>query len=587
MNWSRNLCKLLIYISFALVMCLQGESLVVKESLFPSYVTDYIGNSDSFDVLVYRTGITIRSNVISDKVIQKTNIYLDGDIIETIEKGSSIFAIGRMGYIYALSMDKGQLTLIDTLSLDSELLDMDIDDDRMAVMSDSLVFTAGLEGFADLDTVIFPVKLSSIVLSGNRIFAAHGMDSIYISVGDSISTFFVGNPVERLEVAGDYLMAVSLEHPSRLYDITGERPVLISSFGDEGEFFTDFELDGEYLYASVMNRGLTGWFIGELPKMERIISAESWKISRTLTIKDSLAYISNGPSGLSIFNIYEENPVEYRPFADVLTMDIELTEQAPLVALGKAGIAVLKDGENTLIPTEGFARDISTAGRHILACVEGVGLLAMKQDTSGIPKLLHTIPTERTFAAGGNDRFFAYHDMADGKLHFMRRMGDDFLGAKEIGVFEHRFVREMAFDRDFCAAALDMGGFALYGLGEGISPLSQINTGGNVRGIYLEGDRLYVADGRTGISMWDVGDPSSPSEIWSHALPGASDIVVNPQYIAASRDDGLTLMKNNGQKKPEILAEHHNAGLGTRVAMTGNRIYMADQYSLFVFDISE
>ncbi len=70
-------------------------------------------------------------------------------------------------------------------------------------------------------------------------------------------------------------------------------------------------------------------------------------------------------------------------------------------------------------------------------------------------------------------------------------------------------------------------------------------TTDDARNVALEGRSCYLADGRSGLKVIDVADPSRPRVIGVADLPGAaSDIAVRRDvaYVAAGADETTPLV---------------------------------------------
>ncbi len=556
----------------------------VKESLFWSFVTDCLPFNSNEALLIYRTGFTGE-----DHRTGQTATFLDGDIIEAIEDNGTVYVLGRAGLLYMLSVSGDSFYVKDIVETGCEILDMDVKNGRALLMADTSCFLYDFSSSSNTGPVVldFPARLSGVALSSEICYIATGSDSIFLySIADTkTEKIDIGRTAERLANVGDMLIVTTFESPIVVYNIAEDSLVLAAELGSREEYYTDFaEFDG-FLYAAIMDRGLVGWDMSAFPDEEQIFDMDIWKPCRSLAISGDMAYFANGPDGWSEIDLGKPDYVNHDD--NLTAIDVELVDDVPFVALGGPGIGVLAASGDTVFATDGFCRGVSQAGRHVLACVEGLGLEAFVLDSLGLPVLRHTFPCEWAFCSGGNERYFGWFDMATRQLIFKSRMGDDFTGALDKGSFEMRMVRELSFDRNICAAALDMQGFGIFELGDSATMIATVETGGNVRSVLLEKDMLYIADGRKGISMWDIGDPLAPRVQWEYELPGASDIAVSGNLIAVSMDNGIAIFRSNGDRSPELLCQRPNAGLGTRVAISGHTVYLADQYSLYVLEVVE
>ncbi len=122
--------------------------------------------------------------------------------------------------------------------------------------------------------------------------------------------------------------------------------------------------------------------------------------------------------------------------------------------------------------------------------------------------------------------------------------------------------------------------------------ISSVDTPGFALGVTLQGRYAYVADGRHGLQVIDIGNPTEPRQAGSISLPGeakAVAVVGNYAYVAADDGDnghgGLRIVDISNPAKP-VLVSTLDTGDAQAVAVVENYAYVVG-YSLRVVDVIE
>ncbi|MFP4458953.1 MAG: hypothetical protein ACLFSQ_05135 [Candidatus Zixiibacteriota bacterium] len=592
------MCKKLI-ILFVFVLCsfyaiygIDSQKIELLGSKYWSYITDFIPISSNDGVAVYKTGIrSVHFN--SEKNYQNFHgSFLFGDIISARKDNSNILVLARSGYLYFIEKKRNSIFFPDTIILDNEVFNFDINYDKIAIMSQRCVYFFDKTNIASMDSICFPKPLTSIALSENYCFIANGTDSIYKlnlqnRKGTNIKSIY---PAENLYFDDGFLFITTFEKPISVTKCEGDSLIHLGEFGQRDEFYSSLAYQDSVLYASIMDKGFVSWDLAELPKERVLWSYENWSLSQRIVTDYENIFLLNGWQGMDFYQIDENSRIEekasFRP--NISVIDAEAFNERAYIALGKKGIGIFEqeqpEKEKYQIKTNGFCRDIAIAGNNIIVAVEGIGLIAYKQDSIKGLKHLHTIETQRAFSAGGNRYFFAFFDMIDRKINFYYRMGDDFIGAKEKAEYEiPGIAREFAFTGKLAAVSIDMHGVWVFSVDDTVKKIAEIEMD-NPRGLVFEGNELLIADGREGLIAYDLSEPSLPEKKWQLQLKGASDIAfTTSHYIAIADDKAAVLISKDKKSSPEIITSYPNSGLGTRIAVMDDNIYSADQYSLYHF----
>jgi len=277
-----------------------------------------------------------------------------------------------------------------------------------------------------------------------------------------------------------------------------------------------------------------------------------------------------------------------------MILDVDKSNAFAVVAVGKYDLVSLDPNdafrEISRYSKGGFYRDAYPAGGYIYVTVEGRGIEIFSIDSKGKLKKRREIKRERPFAVGCNGSIMALSKAGSKQIEFIRLKKPNGKGAKSIAKFDVRgSAREFAFSGEICAAACDRAGVSLFRLfgADSVEFIGKFEPGGNVRGLAFTDSLLFVAAGEAGIAILDVSNPLSPTEIAHIDLPGASDVAVSGGTLAACSDEkGIFVFDLSKPSHPHEMAFFQNSGLATKIAIIGDRLLLADQYSLYVLRYS-
>ncbi len=145
-------------------------------------------------------------------------------------------------------------------------------------------------------------------------------------------------------------------------------------------------------------------------------------------------------------------------------------------------------------------------------------------------------------------------------------------------------------DRIYIADGED-GGLEIWDISDVAAPhkLGSLQTEGDASGIFVSGNYAYLADGYDGwFKILDVTDPSNPVQLSRFYAPYASDVYVvgSYAYITEGRN-GLAIIDVSDPSNPQGLASFDTPGYATGVYVAGNYAYVADGNSgLRIIDVS-
>jgi hypothetical protein len=111
-----------------------------------------------------------------------------------------------------------------------------------------------------------------------------------------------------------------------------------------------------------------------------------------------------------------------------------------------------------------------------------------------------------------------------------------------------------------------------------VALLSSIDTPSNARDLYVVDGYIYVADGRTGLVIVDITDPALPKLCATCATSGyANEVVVNNSYAyVADGDGGVQIIDVHDPHDPVFYAEIETS-YANGITIDDTLIYVADR----------
>ncbi len=138
------------------------------------------------------------------------------------------------------------------------------------------------------------------------------------------------------------------------------------------------------------------------------------------------------------------------------------------------------------------------------------------------------------------------------------------------------------------------GGVYILDVSDPTSPTvnGKIATRGWVRGLFYDSmsGRLFVADGKGGLEIWDVTDAVNPQKLGGYYAPEALSVSAAGSYAyVAAGDSGLFVIDVSNPANPQLVTRLR-WGTGSSaldVFIRGSHAYVGGRYRLRVLDISD
>jgi len=167
------------------------------------------------------------------------------------------------------------------------------------------------------------------------------------------------------------------------------------------------------------------------------------------------------------------------------------------------------------------------------------------------------------------------------------------IGCREKGYYDTSgWARGVAVNGDHAYIADGDNGLVIVDIGDKSEPryAGGYDTDGYARGVAVSGDYAYIADGDNGLVIVDSGDKGDPRPAgWYDTSSYVRDVAVNGDYAyIADGDNGLVVVDISDPENPKYMGGYDTDDYAYGVAVSGDYAYVADwNNGLVVVDISD
>jgi len=262
-----------------------------------------------------------------------------------------------------------------------------------------------------------------------------------------------------------------------------------------------------------------------------------------------------------------------------------------LVGNGVYGLAVLKhDGPNGpkrvgSLSLPGDSRDVVFDGAtYAYVAARGSGVHVVDVSTPSAPTLATSIPVPGSIA------YDVHLDLAQ-QLLFVGNGGSGMrvldvstpTSPTEIGFFDPASgaVTFIAAEGSLAVAVGGSEGWVL----DISNPMAPVEVGSfslpfTALEVVIDNGLLYIADGVGGLLIWSLADPTNPAQIgeFSPFPLAANGVAVSGDraYVAGDTYYGLLVVDISDPTNPVQVGSYDTPGSGERIAVTNDRIFIAD-----------
>ncbi len=179
-------------------------------------------------------------------------------------------------------------------------------------------------------------------------------------------------------------------------------------------------------------------------------------------------------------------------------------------------------------------------------------------------------------------------------------VGDDNNGLKWLEILQNGVVTELSTWSDGSARKFAKNGNILAtaaGLSFSLIDYTNLNNPQTlfthtlnrpIHGLATNGNHLYIANDTDGLSIWDISNPNTPSEVAviDHAVATIKDVDIfnNIAFMAADKLYGMLMYDINDPTMPVYISRLSTPGSAVKITVSEKVLAVADEFSgVFVF----
>ena len=499
---------------------------------------------------------------------------------------------------------------------------------------------------AIVDSLSIPGTAIDILVAGNWAYVAAGEQGLQVidirNPQDLVLAASLDTPghAQALDLEGDLLVLADRHGGVQFIDISDpESPALLSTLD------TEDVASGVHLVGSLalVADGYAGIKVVDCSNPEHpdiVASRNTPGTALDLRWEGDALYVADGPAGFQVMDF--TNPRDPELVANLPTMDycygLDSVCDHGYLAEGEAGLKIV-DLSNPFSPQvastlifPGTATSVHVDGDFAYLGSPESGLAMIDVSVAESPRLVDTIVEEcavddaalhgeyilcavgveglRTVLAGERMELTqVYGTNQYGSTSWIETYGDlAFTRQSEyIHIFDisnpvrptlhgslhaPNYQEEVCFDGDRLYIANGHTGLSIADISDPSNPvmMSVVDTPDHARAIKVRGDRLYLAERELGLMVYDVSDPYEPSVLGTMLTPGISSyMALDGNYIyIGDTPVGLSVVDISNADDPQLVATHTHYTNSQDLSIDGNLIYIgALGHGAYILDISD
>lgn len=445
-----------------------------------------------------------------------------------------------------------------------------------------------------------PVKVGSLGING-YVQAIYAQDALLILAGGQSGLWFV-----------------SVENPTR--------PKVIGHLDTPGEA-SALDGTGDILYVADGTSGLATVDISQPSKPQLLGHTNVSGVALDVRVNDQMAVVAAGVGGLHCLSL--ANPFApkargwFRAAEDIRAVCLE--GDIAMVAGGGQGLLILDVGNLASpvllasVPTDGIATNIANDGFQVYVTGSQGGMQVVDASLPTSPRTVSlyselgearavSLAGGYAYVAGGHEGLKVIDlydpDAEQGSFDHSGNIVDaDIAGdlaviadrsSQQIALINLAYIKRpirerswsvngdpyaVATDGELFVTALADGGIMvadLHAQGDMGQP-AYLDLGGEPQAVALVGDRAYVASGSAGFYIIDLKWPHFPRILYHQSLEATTkDLVVEgDRMLVVNHLHGLMLY-DISQSTPILLTTANQASFPTQLAISGDRVFVAD-----------
>jgi hypothetical protein len=401
-------------------------------------------------------------------------------------------------------------------------------------------------------------------------------------------------------LAGDYAFVAAPDSGLSVFDISNPASPVYQTKTPAFSAF-DVVVDGDYAYVAADTGGLVVFDITNPVAPTVIGGYDTGGNSYGVDVDGDIVYIADGDSGLVAVDVgVPTNPQELWTYRSPGTL-LSSVDAEGLVVYATDVVGGLEAVDVSLAPNPERLDYLSIPGNPIRLDVEGP-LAFVACDVSGLQVVAVVAPWALEWigsapAGGGASGVDAVGDVVyvatPGYGLYTLRFDDNFnfFAADSVATPGAAFALAVAGEDAF--VAMQEAGLQSVRVAAAVpSPLpgAAVDTPGGVGGIDADGVFLYVADGLSGLLIYEIIDQRAPLFTGAYDTPDycLNVQVAGPLAFLADRLDGMLVVDVTDYENPSLLGSGYDTpGLAQAIDVAGTSAYIADtDNGLVVLDIT-
>jgi len=450
-------------------------------------------------------------------------------------------------------------------------------------------------------TGVFPASIRGLTIDGDRLYVVHDTGLEVFDLSDPsepapIGSLALSGAPRHLEISGT-LGFLATSPGLEVFDLSEPAlPVRLASLRIGGLAY-DVEVVGDLAYVAVSS-GLAIVDISDPAAPVIVGEHATTRAALGVAVGDDFVLLANANDGLTVVDV--SDPTAPSELAVVDTegrpRDVLIEGDRALVANDFGGLAVVNIGD----PAEPVLETVFATGARLsfaVALQDGIALVASVTDGLRVvdvtnlaePKLGGAIDLPGrgvSIALAGDQALVGFN--FEGVLPF------DVTDAAPVPgkiLDEHRGPQGMAIQGERLYLGDTRTGLTIHDIADPAAPIELGRLTGlfAIQDVAVEGDLAYVADLFEGLQIIDVGDESAPALLGELAIEGQPSAIAIADGVAyiTNRAGPAAVIDVSDPTTPRLLTTLEASENTSAVLANGDRLYVGDGAGrLLVFDIT-
>ena|GEM_PF-6194082 len=439
-------------------------------------------------------------------------------------------------------------------------------------------------------------KACEVVLVDDLLFVADYEDIEIIDISNLsepsvLAVYESVGKAQRVAIDGSYLYVADSDFGLRILDISvPTSPTLVRDY--EIEYCGDVLIIDHFAYVSGGSDGIQMYDIADPanPVFQGAIVSEGWSLLEV----DGYLYVQESWSRLEIFDV--STPPAYS-LAGTFEPASSSAKSAAVygdyvyVCAGNVFTIDCSDPTNPVViheyDTQGQygAQMARISGDHLFV-VDGTGLEALDLSDPEEPVYAGRLNVDVSFISIDGD----YAAVSNSNTVYLVNISNPGSMSIEGTYSGSPFFRDAVLSGNYLYLSINYSSSSaelhIIDVSDPVSPqLMTIysTTRSSFSAIEAAGDYLYLHAGY-GLEIVDVSNPALPTEVSYISTSSITEIVANGDFLYTSTiGNGLDIVDVFLPQLPQKIASYRTSGNGYGIALSGDYVYLADEYGLLMF----